>query len=226
MRVVIADSHPVVRYGLTHLLDAESDIQVIGEACTFPELADKLQAVAPDVTVFDLELVKAGDLEPLRALRATAPTTRLIVYTTPKDFRHIARAVEMGAQVYLLKDSVNQELIRVIRIVHEGGTHLEAVVASALLKQMRRSSQAGRRMGDALSPRQHQVLVLLAAAKSNRSIAEQLSISERTVKFHVSTILTQLRARNRLEAVLNAAKCGLVHVGHLPERRRGNRTDA
>jgi len=222
IKVLIADHHPIVRYGLRHLLDAETDIRVIGEAGTAPELTDQFQTLAPDVIISDLEIVKTGHLEALRAFRASA---QLIVCAALKDIRHIAKAVELEAHIHLLKDCTSQELVRLIRSVYEGATLLEPAVASSLLQHMRYGFGPGRRVGDALSPRQREVLRLLAAGRTNRSIADQLCISERTVKFHVSTILNQLQARNRVEAVLMAAESGLVQLGHVPERRRRSPTE-
>ncbi|MFQ5755309.1 MAG: response regulator [Acidiferrobacterales bacterium] len=210
IRILIADDHPVVRYGLTHMLGAEPGFVVVGEAASADEVVERLQTLKPDVTVLDMEMGEAHGVDALRALRAVDPNARVIIYTGFDNAEWIVEAVYLGVQGYLLKDAGPQELARAIRVVGAGGTLLQPAVATRLLRRMRQDSSPDPTLPEALTERERQVLALLAEGYSNQAIAKTLYISERTVKFHVSAILAKLTARNRTEAVLTALKHGIV----------------
>ena len=210
IRVLIADDHPVVRFGLTQLLNAESDLEVVGEASSAEEAVRQIKRLKPDVTILDMEMGESRGADTLRAVRALSANARIVVYTAFDDGDRVAEAIALGAQGYLLKESANHELARAVRVVHSGGTILEPTVASRLMARMR----AEKSQASDLSERERQVLSLMTEGKSNRGIAQSLYITERTVKFHVSAILTKLRASNRTEAVLIAAQRGLVDFTH------------
>lgn len=209
IRILIADDHPVVRYGLTHMLGADPAFTVVGEAADAREVVEKLQTLQPDVTVLDMEMGEAHGVDALRALRAVDPEARVIVYTGFDDPERIVEAVQLGVQGYLLKDSSDEELARAIRVVSAGGTLLQPAVATKLLRRMRHPETT---LPESLTERERQVLTLLAEGYSNQAIADTLCISERTVKFHVSAILGKLTVKNRTEAVLAAVKRGIVKL--------------
>lgn len=212
IRILIADDHPVVRYGLTHMLGADPGFTVVGEAADAHEVAEKLQALKPDVIVLDMEMGEAHGVDALRALRAIDPEARVIIYTGFDNSEWIVEAVQLGVQGYLLKDAGHEELARAIRVVSAGGTLLQPAVATKLLRRMRQGSSPDTTLPEPLTERERQVLALLAEGYSNQGIAQTLYISERTVKFHVSAILGKLTARNRTEAVLTAVKHGIVKL--------------
>ncbi len=212
IRVLIADDHPAVRYGLRHLLQEQADFAVVGEAADTAGVLAQLAALRPDVTVLDMEMGDAHGVDALEALRAAAPGARVVVYTGFDDAERIVKAVALGVQGYLLKNSGNQELTRAIRVVDAGGTALQPVVATKLLQRMRQGSGEQAGSPEPLTDRERQVLSLLAQGRSNRAIAGTLAIRERTVKFHVSAILAKLAVRNRTEAVLTAMQHGIVEA--------------
>lgn len=207
IRILIADDHPVVRYGLKHMLASESDFEVVGEAADAEQVAKRARDLSPDIIVLDMEMGDSHGVDALRAVRQAVPGVRVIVYTAFDNADRIVEAVELGVEGYLLKDARNQELAQAIRIVHNGGTMLEPVVATKLLQHMRKVEHT---TPVELTKREQQVLTLMADGKSNQAIAEGLYISERTVKFHVSSILSKLEASNRTEAVRIAARRGLI----------------
>jgi DNA-binding NarL/FixJ family response regulator len=212
IRIVLADDHAVVRYGLRHLLESQGDLRVLGEAATAREAVDLVREVQPDVVVLDLEMDDARGVEALRRLREHSPGTAVIVHTAYDGDQRILEAVELGIQGYVLKGSDMDYLPRAIRTVHAGGSFIEPAVAAKLVRHM--GGQAGRQ-GDrevSLTDRERQVIALLAKGGSNRDIAAKLFISERTAKFHVSALLRKLGARNRTQALLIAAQRGFVDL--------------
>jgi DNA-binding NarL/FixJ family response regulator len=210
VRILIADDHPVVRFGLTHMLNAEPDLTVVGEASDAHEVAEKIRTLEPDVTVLDMEMGEAHGVDALRALRAVDQVARVIIYTGYDDTERIVEAVHLGIQGYLLKDMGGTELVRAIRVVHGGETVFQPAVTTKLLEHMRQGSNPDGTLPEPLSERERQVLALMAEGQSNQAIADALFISERTVKFHVSSILAKLAAKNRTEAVMTAVKQGMV----------------
>jgi DNA-binding NarL/FixJ family response regulator len=210
VRILIADDHPVVRFGLTQMLNAEPEFAVVGEASDANEVVERVQALGPDVTVLDMEMGEAHGVDALRALRAVDQAARVIIYTGYDDTERVVEAVHLGIQGYLLKDLDGQELVRAIRAVHGGETVFQPAVTTKLLQHMRRESSPDGTQPEPLSERERQVLVLMAEGRSNQAIADDLCISERTVKFHVSSILAKLAVKNRTEAVMTAIKHGMV----------------
>jgi NarL family two-component system response regulator LiaR len=212
IRILVADDHPVVRDGLTAMLSTQQDFKVVGEATNgnqVVQLADRLEV---DIVLLDLEMPGMDGVEALQMLQSQHPEIRAIVFTAFDTDERILGALKAGAQGYLLKGAPREELFRAIRVVSEGGSLLQPVVASKLLQHM--SAQAGKEQPvfEDLTEREMEVLHLLAQGKPNKEIAETLVITERTVKFHVSSILAKLGAGNRTEAVMIAAQQGLIEL--------------
>ncbi|NKB72430.1 MAG: response regulator [Candidatus Latescibacteria bacterium] len=207
IRIVLADDHPVVREGLAAILSTQADFEVVGQAGDGRQAIELIDQVQPDVVLLDLEMPHLDGVETLQALQAAGSDTRIIVFTVFDTDERILGAVQAGARGYLLKGAPRAEIFNAVRIVHQGGSLLQPLVASKLLDQVneRNSTQA-------LTQRENEVLQLLSKGLQNKEIADVLSISERTAKFHVSALLRKLEAGNRTEAVALAAQKGLVQV--------------
>lgn len=211
IRILVADDHPVVRDGLVAILGTQPDFEVVGEAGTGPEAIERAQQLQPEVMLLDLEMPGADGVEVLRQLQAANLAVRVIVFTAFDTDERILGAVQAGAQGYLLKGAPRQELFQAVRVVHAGGSLLQPVVASKLLRQVSQPNHHNAAASD-LTPREMEVLHLLAQGRLNKEIAAQLVISERTVKFHVSSIMGKLGAGNRTEVVSLAAQQGLIEL--------------
>jgi len=205
IRILLADDHPVVRDGLAAMLSTQPDLEVVGEAGTGTEAVAQAARLHPDVVLMDLEMPALDGIEAIRLLRAADPTVQVVVLTAFDTDDRIVGALQAGAQGYLLKGAPREEIFTALRTVSAGGALIPPVVASKLLRQVRAAENP-----DALTPREKEVLGLVAAGNANREIATHLGISERTVKFHVSAILSKLGASNRTQAVRIAREGGLV----------------
>ena len=203
IRIVITDDHPVVREGFAAMIETEPDMAVVGQARSGEEALELFRRVRPDVTLMDLRMPGMGGVEAIRALRREFPNSRLIVLTTYDGDEDIYRALEAGAQAYLLKDMLCDEILGAIRTVHAGQRRIPAAVGIRLAERM---------AGMNLSEREQQVLDLVAAGKSNKEIAAALQITEATVKGHMTNILGKLGVTDRTQAVLTAIRRGLVHL--------------
>jgi DNA-binding NarL/FixJ family response regulator len=216
IRVVVAEDHPVVRDGLVAMLHAEPEFQVAGEASSGTEAVSLVERLAPDVLLLDLEMPGLDGVGVLRRLRELGSPTRAIVFTVFDTDDRIIAAVEAGASGYLLKGVPRAEIFSAIRVVHGGGSLLQPVVATTVLRHVAARGRATDQAGDStpivLTPRESSVLEHLARGRSNKQIAAALGVSERTVKFHVSTLFTKLGATNRTEAVTRAIQAGLTSL--------------
>jgi DNA-binding NarL/FixJ family response regulator len=213
IRILVADDHPVVRDGLVAMLGTQPDFVVVGEAATGTEAVRNAAQAQPDVVLLDLAMPELDGVEALRHLRARCPTAHVIVFTAFDTDERIVSAVQAGAEGYLLKGAPRDELFKAIRVVSAGGSLLQPVVASKLLQHISHQSESRDLDLEPLTERERDVLQLLAQGKSNKEIGAALVISERTVKFHVSSIMGKLGASNRTEAVTIAAQRGLVKLG-------------
>jgi len=207
IRILLADDHPVVRDGLAAMLATQPDFAVVGEAGNGTEAVEQAAKLRPDVVLMDLEMPGSDldGIEAIRRLRASDPSPQVVVLTAFDTDERIFGALQAGAQGYLLKGAPRAEIFAAIRAVSAGGALIPPVVASKLLRQVRAAE-----LPDALTPREREVLGLVATGLANQEIAGRLSISERTVKFHVSSVLAKLGAKNRTQAVRLARERGLL----------------
>ena len=201
IRVLIADDHAVVRQGLRTFLDLQEDVEVVAEAADGAEAVAAAVEHSPDVVLIDVVMPNVDGIEAIRELRERVPTARAIVLSSFIDDEKVFPAVRAGAAGYLLKDVQPQELVQAIRTVHAGGALLHPKVASRLLEEI---------STDPLTPREREVLSLIGRGMANKVIARELSLSEKTVKAHVSSILAKLGVTDRTQAALYAVRAGLV----------------
>jgi DNA-binding NarL/FixJ family response regulator len=211
IRILVADDHPIVREGLVAILGTQPDFDVVGEASDGSELVRLATELRPDVVLTDLEMPGVDGVEALRQLRESCPDLRTIVFTVFDTDERILSALQAGARGYLLKGAPREEVFRAIRVVNDGGSLLQPLVASKVLQHIEGTRKPADDL-DALTEREAEVVRLLAQGKTNKEIASTLSISERTAKFHVSSILGKLGAGNRTEAVVIAAARGIVEM--------------
>jgi DNA-binding NarL/FixJ family response regulator len=207
---MVVDDHPVVREGVVAILSTQPELIVVGEAASGEEAVERVPLLKPDLMLLDLEMPGIDGVEVIRRLRSMMPHVKVIVFTAFDTDERILSAVRAGAQGYLLKGVPREDLFRAIRVVNEGGSLLQPVVASKLMHHL--SDEGSLPPPDVLTEREREVLALLAIGATNKEIAQKLVISERTAKFHVSSILGKLGAGNRTEAVSIAAQQGLVDL--------------
>ncbi len=208
-RVLIVDDHAVVRAGLRALLETESDLQVVGEAADGREAVDRALALKPDVVLMDLVMPRTGGIAAIREIRSKSTKIKVIALTSFGDDGRVVDAVQAGVDGYLLKDCRADELIEALRSVASGGAHLERDVTRALMRGLRTKHRARSQLDD-LTPRETDVLREIARGRSNKEIARQLGIREKTVKTHVSNVLSKLGVHDRTQAALEAVRSGLI----------------
>lgn len=204
IRVLIVDDHPIVRKGLAATISPESDMEVVGAASSGKEAIDLFREQRPDITIMDLGLTpEMNGLQAIKSIRGEFPNARIIVLSAFKGDEDIFRTLEAGAVTYLLKESLSEELVPIIREVHAGGGPIPPEVGRKLADRIQRS---------ALTRREIDVLQHVAKGMRNKEIASTLHISEETVQGHVKSILLKLRAQDRTEAVTIGIQRGIVHI--------------
>jgi DNA-binding NarL/FixJ family response regulator len=211
IRVAVADDHPVVRDGLVAMLETQADLTIVGQAATGTEALALVGTTRPDVLLLDLEMPGLDGVGVLRGLVGAGAPTRVIVFTVFDTDERIIAAVEAGAAGYLLKGAPREDVFAAVRAVAAGRSLLAPVAASAVLRRVR-GEVAGTPGAPTLTPREQGVLQQMARGLANKQIAAALGISERTVKFHVSSLFTKLGAANRTDAVRRAAQAGLISL--------------
>ena len=229
IRILLADDHPIVREGLRAVLETQPDFEVVGtpqQAASGDEALRLALQLRPDILLLDLEMPVMDGVETIRRLRQQPQQSqasgsrdrqvspRIIVFTAFDNDERIIAALEAGANGYLLKGAPREEIFNAIRITMQGGSLLQPLIASKLLRHVghysERATTTAPALLEPLTERELEVLALLAQGMPNKEIAARLVISERTAKFHVSSIMGKLGATNRTEAVSLAAQKGLI----------------
>ena len=203
IRVLAVDDHPLLREGIASILGAHSDLQMIGEASNGREAIDQFRVHRPDVTLMDLQMPEVNGIDAVIAIRDEFPDARIIVLTTYQGDVQVIRALRAGACGYLLKSHLRKELLDAIRAVHAGHKRIPPDVAAQLAQHA---------TDESLSPREIEVLRLVAAGNANKQIAALLSITEETVKGHLKNILAKLGANDRTHAVTIGLKRGIIEI--------------
>ena len=216
IRVLIVDDHPMVRQGLRTFLELHEEIEVIGEAANGLEAVEQVRQFQPDVVLMDLVMPQLDGIAATRQIRGVSSTTQVLALTSFAEDDKVFPAIEAGATGYLLKDVTPDDLIKAIQAAHSGEAQLHPNITKKLMQQVAaragqpRSERAKETAIEELTERELDVLRFIAKGLNNREIAGQLVISEKTVKTHVSNILTKLHLADRTQAAIYALKAGLV----------------
>jgi NarL family two-component system response regulator LiaR len=208
--VLIADDHAVVREGIRSFLGVQEDIEVVGEVEDGEQAVAAVERLVPDVVLMDLVMPHMDGLEALRRVRAVSPTTRVLVLTSYVQDEKVLAAIRAGAAGYLLKDVRPPDLLEAIRRAADGEAWLHPTAAARLMRELADRGAADEADAARLTPRELEVLRLIAQGKPNRDIASELVVSEKTVKTHVSNILAKLHLADRTQAALYAVRRGMV----------------
>jgi DNA-binding NarL/FixJ family response regulator len=203
IRVLCVDDHPLFRQGVTGLVDAQSDMEIVGEASNGRDALEQYRKHRPDITLMDIQMSEMDGLQALAAIRGEFPEARVIVFTTYAGDAQALRAIKAGARGYLLKSTLHKELLETIRAVHSGRKALSADVSFELAEHA---------TDDPLTPAEIRVLRLIAGGNANKEIAAQLNVSEETVKGQVRNILSKLGAKDRTHAAMIGLKRGIIDL--------------
>lgn len=203
IRVLAVDDHPIVRDGIAKLVGTQSDMELVAEASDGREAIEQFRRHHPDVTLMDLQMPNMSGIDAINAIRIEFPEARIVVLTTYAGDVQVKRALQAGAQGYLLKGLLRKELLETIRAVHGGQKRLTAEIAAEFAQHA---------MDSALTPREISVLKLIAGGNANKEIAVQLHISEESAKGYVKNILQKLGANDRTHAVTIGLKRGIIDL--------------
>ncbi len=212
IRILLADDHAIVREGVRLLLDAQPDMEVVGEAADGEQALALARELKPDLVLMDIGMPAMNGLEATRALKAAQPQTSILVLTMHEGEDYFFRILAAGASGYLLKGAGSAELLSAIRAVHQGGVYLYPTMAKKLMSDYLKNQEGGAAANDPLTPRERQVLKLIAAGKSTREIAEELVLSSNTVQTHRLHIMEKLNLHKRSELIKYAIRRGLIEV--------------
>jgi DNA-binding NarL/FixJ family response regulator len=203
IRVLTVDDHPLLREGIAVLIGTQCDMQLIGEASNGREALEQFRKHHPDITLMDLQMPEVSGIDAIRTIRGEFPDARIMVLTTHAGDFQVSRALKAGARAYLLKGLMREDLLETIRAVHAGQKRLSPEIATEIAEHA---------TDDVLTPREIDVLRLIAKGNANKEVAGKLSLAEETVKGHVKNILAKLAVRDRTHAVTIALSRGIIDL--------------
>jgi DNA-binding NarL/FixJ family response regulator len=210
--VLIADDHTLFRKGVRTMLEAEDDMQVVGEAATGREALEQAQTLMPDIVLMDIKMPDLDGVKAARTLHREMPHVGIIFVTMFQDDEFVFQGLQAGGRGYILKDADPETMLRAIRAVAHGESLLGPTIAQKVMRQFAVLPGKQDPLVDELTPRELEVLMLIAQGLSNKEIAGELSISEKTVKNHINNIFSKLHLYDRSQAMLYAIRKGLVKV--------------
>ncbi len=212
LRVLLADDHKLMRSGLRLLLDQQPEFTVVGEADDGLQAVEKTQTLKPDVVVMDIGMPNLNGIEAARKIKELRPDAAIVMLSMHSDEGYVLRALRAGARGYLLKDSAEGDLVRAVQAVSEGKSYFSPAVSKVLLEDyMRKLQRTGSEDSyDLLTPREREILQLVAEGKSNKDVASLLSLSPYTVETHRANIMQKLNLRGVPELILYAVRMGLI----------------
>lgn len=211
IKIMITDDHSMIREGLKNLLELDGDIEVIAEAVDGEDCLDKLLTVTPDVLLLDINMPKMNGLEVLKKLKERKSKVKVLVLTVHNETEYLMKAVEIGINGYVLKDSESAELKKAIYAINDGENYIQPSLIPSLNSKMIEKNEDEIKI-ESLTKRELQVLKELAIGKFNRNIAKEMEISERTVKNHISSIFKKLDVTDRTQAAVFAIKNDLIKI--------------
>jgi len=211
IKVLVVDDHAIMRDGIRALLSLDSDIEIIGEAGDGREAIKKAEELSPDVIIMDIAMPEMDGLEATRRILKQNPKARIIILSQYDDREYVLSAIKAGSAGYVPKRALGSELVSAIRTVHRGDSFLYPSAASALIKGFRDQAQSGDAF-DSLTPREREILKLIAEGHTGKEIASRLFISMKTVMGHRAKIMEKLGLRNRTELIKYAMRKGLLSV--------------
>jgi len=203
IQVLCVDDHPLLREGIAALIGNQTDMELVAEASSGREALEQFRQHRPDITLMDLQMPEMSGIDAISAIRGEFPEARIIILTTHAGDVQVSRALKAGARAYLLKGLLRKELLETIRAVHAGQKRLSSEVAAEIAEHA---------TDDALTPREVDVLRLVAGGNANKEIAAQLLLTEETVKSHIRNILAKLGANDRTHAVAIGLKRGIIDL--------------
>lgn len=208
IRIILADDHLIVRAGIRQFLDMEDDFEVVAEADDGEQAKILIEQHKPDVAILDIQMPKASGIEVTRHIRSNRWPVGVLVLTAYDDEPYVTAVLKAGANGYVLKTAKPMEIIQAVRDVYQGKSVLDRAIVSKVMAYL--SSPAGPAITVNLSDREMEVLILAAKGKTNRGIAHQLGISDRTVQGHIARIFEKMQVNSRTEAVMKAVSMGLI----------------
>lgn len=215
IRILLADDHAIMREGLRLILEAQPDFQVIAEATNGEEVVEKARALAPDVILMDLTMPKRNGIEATRLIHQEHPAIQVLALTVHDNYDYLYQTLEAGASGYILKGATSEELALAVKAVHGGGIYLSPKMAKWVVNEFldRAGRGGGRKVSDSLSPREREVLKLIAMGRTNQEIAALLHVSPSTVQTHRARVMEKLGVHTRSELVNYALRRGIVSAG-------------
>lgn len=209
IRILIADDHSLVREGLTKILELEEDFEIVGQASNGYEAIEKIKELSPDVLLLDINMPVMGGIATLRKIKEENLKIKTVMLTIHESREYLTETMELGASGYVLKDSDSQSLLKAVKDVHKGESYIQPRLAAELVKEYNFNKAAktrSRRANNELTKREYEVLSLIGEGLNNKKIAENLFISEKTVKNHVSSIFKKINVNDRTKAAIYAFK--------------------